>query len=49
MNMFFTKCLPGHLGDDAHRQAGVRVGAAEAVHHEQTLAGELFGDQPFQM
>ena len=41
--------LPGHLGDDAHRQAGIRVGTAETIDHKQTLAGELFGHQGFQM
>ena len=33
--------LPGHLHDEAHGHAGIVVGAAEAVHHIELLAGQL--------
>ena len=48
-HVFHEVRLPCHLGDEAHFQARVGVGAAERVHHEQTLAGELVAHQGFQM
>ncbi len=41
--------LPGHFGNETHGKAGVGVSAAESVDDEQTLAGKLMGDEPFQM
>ncbi|MNZ85463.1 hypothetical protein D3C78_1042560 [compost metagenome] len=48
-HVFDKVCLPGHLGDETHLQAGVGIGAAEGVHHKQTLAGKLVTHQRFQM
>ncbi len=48
-HVFHEVRLPGHLGDEAHFQARVGVGAAEGIHHEQAFAGQLFGDQVFQI
>ena len=38
-------CLPGHFHDEADGHAGVLVGAAEGIHHEQTLVGQLIDGQ----
>ena len=38
-------CLPGHLYDEAHGHAGVLVGAAEGIHHEQALVAQLADGQ----
>ena len=34
-------CLPGHFHDEADGHAGVLVGAAEGIHDEQALVGQL--------
>ena len=39
--------LPGHLHDKADGHAGVVVGAAEAIHHEEPLVGQLLLGQLF--
>ena len=41
--------LPGDFGNKADAQARVGVSAAEGVNDEETLAGELAGDQSFQV
>ena len=41
--------LPGDFGNKADAQAGVGVSAAEGVNDEETFAGELAGDQSFQV
>ncbi|SAE02453.1 Uncharacterised protein [Enterobacter cloacae] len=41
--------LPGHFSDKPNGETGVGVSAAESIDDEQTLAGKLMGDEPFQM
>ena len=38
-HVFDEVSLPGHLGNKADFQAGIGIGAAEAVHHKQAFAG----------
>ena len=33
--------LPCHLHDETYLEAGIRIGAAESIHHEELLVGEL--------
>ncbi|MNP45638.1 hypothetical protein D3C76_1395770 [compost metagenome] len=41
--------LPGDFGDKADGKAGVGVSAAVSIDDEQTLAGELLGNEGFQL
>src|SRR5690606_13892024 len=48
-HVFHEMRLPGHFGDKTHGKTGVGVSATESIHNEQTLAGKLMSDEPFQM
>ncbi|KAI3492208.1 hypothetical protein L1887_43352 [Cichorium endivia] len=47
-HVFHEMRLPGHFGDKTYGETGIGVSAAESVDNEQTLAGKLLGDEPFQ-
>ena len=38
-------CLPGHFHDETDGHAGVLVGTAESIHHEEALVGQLVHSQ----
>ena len=44
-HILYEVSLPSHFHDEADGHAGVVVGAAEHVHHEQTLVGQLLLSQ----
>ena len=48
-HVFHEMRLPGHFSDKTHGETGIGVSAAESVDNEQTLAGKLMGDEPFQV
>ena len=44
-HVLYEVCLPCNFHNEAHCHAGILIGAAESVHNEEPLAGELLSGQ----